>query len=305
MKKNISSLFATIGGVVAIVLWSTTVAVFRSLSEQLGPITSGASICVVSGIIAMVVLLLRPQKRRHMFHLSIKYLLVCGILFIGYNLVIYLAVGWANTNQEVLEVGLLNYMWPTLTIILSVLILKKKANWILIPGTVLALVGVFLVVTQGETISLPVFLNNLIQKPVIYSLAFTGAVSWALYSVLTSKWLDGHAEGGVALFFPVTALVMLVLCCFIDEPREWNIRVVLEALFLGTAMYVAYELWDNAMRKGSIITVAACSYMTPLLSTIVSCVYLSVRPAAALWVGCIILILGSILSWYAVTGNSE
>jgi drug/metabolite transporter (DMT)-like permease len=54
------------------------------------------------------------------------------------------------------------------------------------------------------------------------------------------------------------------------------------------------------MRAGNMVLVAACSYLTPLFSTIVSSIYLGVRPGLALWLGCAIIIAGSFLSWLSV-----
>ncbi|RAM02888.1 hypothetical protein DO021_05655 [Desulfobacter hydrogenophilus] len=68
---------------------------------------------------------------------------------------------------------------------------------------------------------------------------------------------------------------------------------------------MAYSLWDNAMRKGNTIFLVASSYMTPLLSTIVSCIYLSVAPTPSLWLGCGLLIFGSLLSWFSVKSGEQ
>ena len=302
-KTEYSSL-ATAGGLVAIILWSTTVAVARSLSEQLGPVTAAAAVLGVSGIAAVIRLLGNSERSRRILRLPGRYLMGCGLLFLGYMLMIYLAIGWAQDRQQVLEVGLLNYLWPTLTLVLSVVILKNKVNWILLPGTLLAMTGIFLVVTQGKNISWQSLSANFANNPGSYWLALAAAVSWAMYSNLTNKWAGGQKEGGVTLFLPVTAIVLIILCCFLDEPRQWSGRAVAESLFLGIATYIGYVLWDNAMRRGNVVFVAASSYLTPLFSTIVSCLYLSVVPGARLWIGCSILILGSIISWKSVTNNS-
>ena len=84
----------------------------------------------------------------------------------------------------------------------------------------------------------------------------------------------------------------------------WSRRALAESRFLGLATYVAYTLWDNAMRRGNVVMVAVCSYLVPLLSTIVSCLYLAIVPGARLWMGCGILVLGSILSWHSVSSAS-
>ncbi len=127
------------------------------------------------------------------------------------------------------------------------------------------------------------------------------AVSWAMYSNLTRRWAGGRKEGAVVVFLPTTAIVLLLICFFVDEPRQYSGRAVVESLFLGVATYAAYVLWDHAMRRGQVVTVAAASYLTPLLSTIVSCVYLATVPGVQLWVGCAVLVLGSVVSWRSVS----
>lgn len=295
---------ATVGGCGAILLWSTTVAVARSLSEQVGPVTAGAAVYGVGGAAALVSLLRCSRRRRRILRLPARYLVGCGALFGAYTLLLFLAVGWAENRQQVLEVGLLNYLWPALTLLLSLALLGTRANWVLLPGTLLALAGVFVVVTHGAPVSWQSFSRNLAGNPAAYSLAVAAAASWALYSCLTRKWAGGEQEGAVALFLPITAVALLLISCFLDEPRQWSRRSLAEVLFLGVATYIAYALWDHAMRRGSMVTVAAASYLTPFFSTIVSCLYLAVVPGARLWGGCGVLILGSVLSWRSVAGTS-
>jgi len=303
MKTMPSSHLATAGGFIAILLWSTTVAVSRSLSEQVGPVTAAAAVCSVGGVAAVASLLRCSRRRRQILRLPVRYLVGCGALFVGYMLLLYLAIGWARSRQEVLEVGLLNYLWPTWTLLLSLVLLGKKANWLLFPGTLLALAGIFLVVTQGELVSWRSFARHFASNPGAYSLAIAAAAAWAMYSSLTSKWAGGQKEGGVAFFLPITAMVLFLICCFLDEPCEWNRRAIAESLFMGFATYVAYALWDNAMRRGSVVMVVAASYLTPLFSTIASCLYLAVMPGTRLWAGCAILIFGSVLSWQSISNG--
>jgi drug/metabolite transporter (DMT)-like permease len=58
---------------------------------------------------------------------------------------------------------------------------------------------------------------------------------------------------------------------------------------------LAYIFWDRAMRKGHIVFVASFSYVTPLLSTIISCLYLEVDMGYWLWAGCGLVIAGAAL----------
>ena len=144
---------ATVSGFGAILLWSSTIACVRRLSEDVGPITAGAAVYSISTLIAGAALLRNPERRRALAQLPGKYLVWCSALFAGYTLLLYLAIGHAHSRDQVLEVGLMNYLWPSLTLLLSLVILGAVANWVLIPGTILALAGVFLVMTNSAHIS--------------------------------------------------------------------------------------------------------------------------------------------------------
>lgn len=297
---------ATIEGFGAILLWSSTVAVARSLSEKLGPSTGAAAVYTVGSATAVVALLRHRGLLRRIISHPPHYLFGCGLLFVGNMVCTYLAIGWAASRQQVLEVGLINYLWPALTLVFSLAILRKKATWVLIPGTFLALSGIFLVLTQGARISWESFSQNVAGNPLAYALASSAAVSWALYSNLTRRWAsEDEEEGAVALFLPVTAIAFVVIASVFDEPRKWDVSCAVEIGFLGLATYFGYILWDKAMRRGNVVMVAAASYLTPLFSTIVSCLYLSVVPEPQLWAGCGVLILGSFLSWRAVSDAPE
>jgi drug/metabolite transporter (DMT)-like permease len=291
----------TTGGFVAIVLWSTTVAFARSLSEQLGPLTAAAAVYCVSGTIAVIRLLLANGSRQRIRELPLTYLAGCGALFVSYTLLLFLSVGLVEGRQQVLEVGLLNYLWPALTILLSVMLLKKRASLLLFPATLLALSGVVVVLTQGAHVSWQSFCRNLVGNPVGYSLGLGAAVCWAFYSVLARRWAGGEKEGAVDLFLPTTGGVLLLLCFLVDEPRTWSPCTLAETVFLGVATYLAYGLWDTAMRTGNVVLVAAGSYLTPFFSTAVSCVYLTIPTRPSLWVGCGMLVAGSLLSWLSVS----
>jgi drug/metabolite transporter (DMT)-like permease len=287
-------------GFAAILLWSTTVAVVRSLSERLGPLTAAAAVYGVGGLLAGGRLCWDEGARRKVRALPRRYLVGCGGLFVFYMLALFLAIGLSRSRQQVLEVGLLNYLWPTLTILFSLLLLGKRAGWLLLPGTLLALSGVFLVLTQGAEVSWRGVTGRLAENPAVYVLGLAAAVSWGLYSTLTRRWAEEEGGGGVELFLPATGLILLLISLPAAEPREWSLRVLAEAAFLGAVTYAAYRLWETAMRQGNLVLVAAGSYLTAFLSTLVSCLYLAIATTPTLWTGCGLLVIGSFLSWRSV-----
>jgi drug/metabolite transporter (DMT)-like permease len=299
VRQNLDHL-STAGGLGAILLWSATFAFARSLSEQIGPLTAGAAAYLVGGLVCLLRLAFSPRPLRERLNLPRKYLFGCGFLFIFYTAAIYRAVGLAKDREQVLEIALVNYLWPALTILFSMPLLKKRARLWLLPGTALALGGVFLVMTQGTRLSWASFQDHLRSSTFAYVLAFAAAIAWALYSNLTRRWSGPGNDGAVELFVPATGLVLLGLRLLTTEPTGWNVRVAGEAAGLAAITTLAYLLWDLSMRKGNLLLVVACSYFTPLLSTLVSCVYLKVSPGPGLWIGCLLLVAGSLVTWRSV-----
>ncbi len=291
----------TAGGLAAIVLWSATFAVARRLSEQAGPLTAGACVYLLGGVFYWLWVVRSGTPLRRLRVLPPRYVYGCGSLFVLYTVVVYLALGSAADHQQVLEIGLVNYLWPVATILLSLVLLHERASVLLVPGTILALAGEFLVITQGAPVSWRSFADHLQVNPGPYALALVAAVSWALYSTLARRWSRPGADQAVALFIPATGLALLLLRFATRESSTWTLRAAGETVVLATTTVLAYAFWDAAMRKGNLPLVVACSYFTPLLSTLVSCAYLRVVPTARLWLGCLVLVTGSLLTWLSVS----
>jgi len=296
MRTDINSK-ATVQGFAAVILWSVTVAFVRSISEQLGPLTGAAVTYSVSGAVGFMILYFKGNLFEIFRKSEIKYLMICGSLFVLYMLFFFLAIGKASTRTQVLEVGLLNYLWPVFTLLGSVIFNKKKFRWFLIPSIVLALAGTFITLTSSVGGSVEF---NIFEAPAVYLFAFAGAVSWAAYSILAGKLAQNSSINPVPLFLTVTGAVIFILSINFAESSRWSPSVWVEIGVLAAATLAGYELWDRSMRKGNITAVAAFSYLTPLFSTLFSAAYLAVEPSANLFTGCVLLILGSVLSWKAV-----
>ena len=104
---------ATLGGLVAILLWSTSVALARSISQHVGPLSAGAAVYTFAGF-ALVAweAVRRPAAIPAMVRLRRAYLIGCGSLFVFYTAAFFLALGLARDDAQALVVGLVNYLWP-------------------------------------------------------------------------------------------------------------------------------------------------------------------------------------------------
>jgi len=291
----------TLYGFSAILLWSTTVALTRSLTEQIGPLTAASSVYLASGAFCLLQLCTSRGRMAQVLRLPRRYVLGCGALFILYMLALFLAVGGAADRHQVLEISLINYLWPTFTLVLSLWILNKQTRGWLAPGTVIALFGVLVVLTQSTSVSWDAFWRHVGGNPRAYALALIAAISWGLYSNLTRRWGGAESSGAVMLFLPITGIALLTLRLLTREQSTWQLRTVGEVLFMGLTTTLAYISWEAAIRKGDVTLVAAASYLTPLLSVMTSALYLNVAPGPMIWIGCICIVIGALISWTSIS----
>ena len=171
----------------------------------------------------------------------------------------------------------------------------------------MALAGVWLVLTHDAPTSWHAFAGSLSANPVPFGLGLLAAVTWALYSTLSRRWGTPESGGAVQLFLLATGLAFGVLGLIQGGGGPWSGRAVAEVAALAVATSLAYFFWDVAMRRGDLVLVTAWSYLTPLLSTAVSCLLLGVVPGLTLWLGCLAVVAGSFVSWRSITipGSAE
>jgi drug/metabolite transporter (DMT)-like permease len=288
---------ATLLGFAAIGVWSSLIAVARVLAEDLGPLRSVSWSFSVSAAVGLLLIAGRRGGSRKTFRLPRGYLLGCGSLFVICNLSVCLAVAFADTRRQVVTAGLINYLWPSLTLLLSVPILKARARWsLLAPGVLLAGGGVFFAMGRGAGFSMGDIAASVAAHPLSPSLALVAALSWSFYSNLARRWGAGTDGGGAPLFLVATAPVIWLVRLMAppEANAEWTSGVVMRLLYVGVlGNGLGYVFWDIAMRRGRMLLVAALSYLVPLLSTIISCVALGVPMGWPLWTACALVIGGA------------
>jgi drug/metabolite transporter (DMT)-like permease len=291
-----SDVRATWGGLAARAIWSSSVALGRGLTESIGTLTGPALASLIGGLLALVWMALRGRPIAPMLRLPKKYLLVCGGLFVSCNAGLYLALGRAPNRSSVLAVGLVNYLWPALTVALSVPILGRKGRWTLPVGCLMAVGGTAAATLWGAGFDWGELGSSLTP------LAFAGAaaLSWGLYSNLARLW--GSADqGAVPLFALATGAVLGLLRLAFPETSHWTLKGLAELCAIGVAsMMVAYALWDWGMRCGDHLLLGIASYFVPVASTLIASAYLGVRPGWGVLLGCVLVVAGALVCRRAV-----
>ena len=269
------------------------VGLIRSVSEALGPVGGAAMIYTVSGLLCLVTVGF-PDVRRF----SPRYLIAGSVLFVSYEICLALSLGYAATRSQAIEVGMVNYLWPSLTIVFAILFNGQKSTLWVIPGLALSLLGVSWVLGGEQGLQVDEILRNITSSPLSYALAFSGAFIWAAYCTVTSKYAGG--KNGITLFVLLTALSLWIKYALSDQPEMmFSVPVVVKLLLCGVALGFGYAAWNVGILHGNVTLLAAASYFTPVLSSALAVALLSAPLSFAFWQGAVMVSVGSLLCWHA------
>jgi len=290
---------ATTIGFAAIILWSTMVGLIRGVSEGLGAVGGAAMIYSLSGLL-LIFTVGFPNLRQ----IPRRYLLAGSVLFVSYEICLALSLGYATTRHQAIEVGMVNYLWPSLTIVFAILFNRQKSTLWVIPGLLISLLGVSWVVGGDKGLSLADIAQNVVSNPLSYGLAFVGAFIWAAYCTVTSKYARG--QNGITLFVLLTALTLWVKYAFSDQPEMvFSVPVVIKLLMCGVALGFGYASWNIGILHGNVTLLAVASYFTPVLSAALAAVLLNAPLSFSFWQGAMMVCAGSLLCWYATRARTR
>ncbi|HJB10541.1 MAG TPA: EamA family transporter [Candidatus Brachybacterium merdavium] len=253
---------ATLAGLGAIVVWSAMVALLRLVSDDFGATLGMALVYSLSA--AMLWIVRRPRAVRGF---PVRYLLIGGTLFVTTDVCAGLAVALAADADQAVEVSIVHYLWPTLTVLLSTLVVGRR--------------GAFRLVLPGAL------------------LAMTAALAWSSYNVFSPALAKGR--DGITMFFTGVGLALwiihLVAGASTPDHVPWTGYVALVGA--ATAVAAGYALWNVGILRGDMRMLSSVSYTTPLLSSAVAAILLRTTLGLPFWLGVVLVVIGSLLSWWA------
>lgn len=286
---NITSKYTWLG-LSSIFIWSSLVAVVKLITEALTPISSIACIYSFSAL-AILIFNGFPSIGK----MPKTYLYGCGILFVSYEVLFLISIALSKNHEQVLIIAMINYLWPPLTIVFSILAKQLNYQWGVVFGFILAVLGLLLVVNP-QILEIHKLIEVLSQNPQAYFFAFLGALLWPCYSVLTKKYAKGL--NAVPLFFVVTALVLWGLHFSLQEPfilPTFNLWIMIA--LTGSLIGVAYSHWNQSVQFGNIQLLILATYFMPIFSSVMSMLILGVFPSLFFWLGTALVSIGALICW--------
>jgi len=263
---------------VPIIFWGTLATLNKLLLKSL----DAMFVLAVSSIVAFIFLFIfnlftgKLRKLKTYSLSDIVRMVALGILgFFCYNLFYLLGIDVLPAQEAMI----LNYMWPAMIIIFSCIILKEIMTLKKIAATLMSIVGVIVVASEGDISKIAS--GNL--KGIVFCLL--AAVSYGLYSVLNKKE-DFDKSIAIMIGYLSTAIIAFICIAITGTESTINLGIVFGILYNGIACNaISYLFWVLALDKGNTAIISNLAYLTPFISLIVCAV-----------------ILHENISWYSIIG---
>ncbi len=282
---------ATAIGMMAPILWGMSVGITRGIAENFGT-AGGFAVLYTISLIGILAVFGRP----HLKLFNWKYL-VFGVGMANVSAMCFVfSLALSSGGHQTMEVGMVNYLWPCLTIVFGILFNGQRARWWIVFGIVLCLIGVIMVLGGDSGFDVDVLFAHIKENPWSYALALLGALTWAGYSSITRALSNG--QNPVALIFFGDCLIFYGIWALglglppVEHPHGYGwVGVVMGACATGAG----YSCWTYGMMKGNMTLLAITSYFTPVLSCLFGTVWIGAKLSFGFWNGVMILVAGSII----------
>ncbi|SEL26985.1 Permease of the drug/metabolite transporter (DMT) superfamily [Roseateles sp. YR242] len=290
---------ATLIGLTAIALWSSIVGLIRGVSESFGATGGAALIYTVAS--ALLVLTIGPTR---VSQLPRRYLWIGGALFVAYELCLSLSLGYASSARQAIEVGMVNYLWPTFTLTAAIVFNRQRTSVLIVPGFLLGILGVCWVLGGDQGLNGAQMLANVQSNPLSYGLAFIGALIWAAYCTVTARIANG--KNGVTLFFMLTAASLWIKFAWTDHaPMDLSPQAIAMLALAAGAMGFGYAAWNVGILHGNVTVLAGASYFIPVMSAALAAAVLRTPLSMSFWQGACMVCGGSVLCWLATRDRAS
>ncbi|HFF4747248.1 TPA: aromatic amino acid DMT transporter YddG, partial [Acinetobacter baumannii] len=229
--------------------------------------------------------------------ISKKYLILGAILFIAYELCFSFALAYSKTAQQAIEVSIVNYLWPSLTVLAFVIFRELKFNVFIILGLLISISGIIFIQTGNRDFSLGRVVDNFHSNPLSYVLAFIGAIIWAFYCVLTKK--IGKGQNPISIFFLGVAITLWLKLLFSGQVSfpSLDLNTILSLIVASAAIGLGYAAWNIGIIHGNITMLVVASYFTPIISSLLAMLVLQTELSISFWQGTAMVTAGSLICW--------
>jgi drug/metabolite transporter (DMT)-like permease len=281
----------------AILFWSTMGTAFKlSLGLMDPPVLlflSSGTACLFLGIFLIV-----TGKYAQLKELKMKSILNSALMGLFNPFLYYIVLFKAYSMIQAQEAVALNYIWPVMLVVFSILFLGQKIGWMSIVAILISFTGTILIASHGE------FTSFHFNNPLGSLLAAGSSIFWAAFFVLNMK---DKREAYSKMF--LNFLFGLLYIC------GWNLLTGTMEMpsyqgFVGAAyigifeMGLTFVLWLTALNLSSTTArVSNLVYLSPFLSLMMISIFIGEKIMISTIIGLVVVVSGIFLqqwSYYRV-----
>lgn len=293
-KNKSLALLGHLGAIVAVTAWGLSFISTKVLMED-GHFTPVEMFTFRFSAAYLVILAITITKApfSHPWRDELRFA-ICGICS---GSLYFIVENFALQKTTAANVSMLASISPLFTIALVALIYKTKITGGVIFGSILAFVGVgFVILSNGTGLEI---------HPAGDLLALCASLSWAIYSLVVKPLLphyNGFYISRKLFFYGVITSIPLLLM----QPEESHLHLlwdfnqseyILNFLFLVMICSVAaYVIWNESMKVLGSVTTNNYLYGQPVVTMIAAAIWLSEGITWMGCLGCILIILGLIVT---------
>lgn len=288
---QLSRSHATLIGCIAPICWGMSVPFVRLVSEHIG---QPGGMILLCGLACVILACIFGCPR--LSHFSGKYLFFGLTTAVACEICFTWALALSGGGTQTAEAGMVNYLWPCLTMVFAVIFNGQKAKWWIVFGFISCIYGVCTVLSGPGGFDFMAMARNMESNPACYLFALGSALSWASYSSIT-RALSHGANPVVLIFFINTCVFIAMAAAGVGEPMHIDLEGGVVVAVAAVVMGLAYALWTIGMMNGNMTVLAVVSYFTPVLSCIFCWMFLGAELSANFWKGVGFVVAGSLICW--------
>ncbi len=289
MDKDNNNRKSFVFAFLTIIFWSTVASAFKIALNDLN-ILHLLLISNFTAILSVFIILIISGKLYKILNYSILY--HSRSLFLGFlNPYIYYIVLFKAYSLLPAQIAQpLNFTWPVVLTVMSILLLGQKISFKSILGLLTSFVGVIFISAQGNLTSYKI--NN----PLGIFLALISSVIWSLYWIYNIK--DKRDEEVKIFFnFLCSGIYIIITCLVLSDFKIMLTKGFYAAIYIGLfEMGITFIFWLKALQLSkSTDKIANLIYMTPFLSLILIHFILKEEIFITSIIGLILIVLGIII----------
>jgi len=277
----------------AILFWSTMGTAFKLTLGFMDPpvllLLSSTTALLFLGITLIV-----SGKHKYLKGLGIRQWLNSALMGLFNPFLYYMVLFKAYSMIPAQEAVALNYIWPVMLVVFSILFLKQKMGLMSIVAILVSFSGTLVIVTHGE------FSSFRFGNPLGTLLATGSSIFWASFFVLNMKdKREAYSKMFLNFFFGLVYILAWNL--FAGTMKIPAIHGLAGAIYIGIfEMGLTFVLWLTALNLSSnTARVSNLVYLSPFLSLMMVSIFVGEKILISTIIGLMIIVGGILLQQWS------